>query len=174
MDHQVAEGRRQADAVLELGQLLAVGVGHRGAEVHRQVAGEVRLGLELFEVILVGLGVDVPVEVLEVVAGGVPAVLGEFHGKAVEGTGVQAGEEALDDELGAQVEPRHLADDFRTQVFFGGGHDAIVTELVFLQEQRPVRREEALVVALPHAVGFRREVAAQVHGDRCSTSTSSE
>ena len=29
VDHQVAQGRRQADGVLELGQLLPVGVGHR-------------------------------------------------------------------------------------------------------------------------------------------------
>jgi hypothetical protein len=45
----------------------------------------------------------VPVKVLDVVAGGVLAVLAELDGEAVEGTRVQAGEEALDDELGAQV-----------------------------------------------------------------------
>ena len=121
VDHQVAQRRRQADGVLELGQLLAVGVGHRGAEVHHQVAGDVGLGLELLEVILVGLGVDVPVEVLEVVAGDVLAMLGELDGEALERAGVQAGQEALDDELGAQVEPGDLADDLGPQVLLGVG-----------------------------------------------------
>ena len=126
MDHQVAERRRQADGVLELGQLLPVGVGHRRAQVHDQVAGDVGLGLELLEVILVGLGVDVPVEVLEIVAGDVLAVLGELDGEALKRAGVQAGEEALDDELGPQIEPGDLADDFGPQVFLGGSHAAII------------------------------------------------
>ena len=38
----------------------------------------------------------------------------------MERAGVQAGEEPLDDELGAQVEPGDLADDFGPQVLFGG------------------------------------------------------
>ena len=68
VDHQVAERRGQADAVLELGQLLAVGVAHRPGQVHHEVAGQVRLGLELLDVEPVGLGVDVPVDVGDVVA----------------------------------------------------------------------------------------------------------
>ena len=106
VDHQVAEGGGQADGVLELGQLLAVRCTAIDArQVHDQVAGDVRLGLELLDVVLVGLGVDVPVEVLEVVAGDVLAVLGELDREALERAGVQAGQEALDDELGPQVEP---------------------------------------------------------------------
>ena len=68
VDHQVAEGRRQADAVLELRQLLAVGVAHRAGEVHHQVAGQVGLGLKFLDVEPVGLGEDVPVDVGDVVA----------------------------------------------------------------------------------------------------------
>ena len=93
-------------AVVELGQFLAIGVGHRGAEVHRQVAGDVGLGLELFEVVFVGLGVDVPVEVLEVVAGDVLAVFGELDAEALERAGVQAGQKALDDEAGPRRSSR--------------------------------------------------------------------
>src|SRR5208337_3674384 len=122
VDHQVAERSRQADAVLELGQLLAVGVTHRPRQVHHQVAGQVGLGLELLDVEAVGLGVDVPVHIRNVVARGVLAVLGELHREALERAGMQPRDKALDDELGAQVQPRHLADDLGLQILFGGGH----------------------------------------------------
>jgi hypothetical protein len=68
VDHQVAQRRGQADRVVELGQLLAVRVAHRPAQVHHQIAGDVRLGLELLDVVLVRLGVDQPVDVLRIVA----------------------------------------------------------------------------------------------------------
>src|SRR5205807_296902 len=84
---------------------------------------DVRLRLKLLEVVLVGLGVDAPVEILQVIAGHVLAVLAELDGEAVERAGVQARQEALDDELGAQVEPGHLADDFGPQVFLRRAHD---------------------------------------------------
>ena len=120
VDHQVAERRGEADRVLELGQLLAIGVAHRPREVHHQVARQVRLGLEFLRVEAVGLGVDVPVDVRDVVAGRVLAVLGELDREAVERAGVQAGDEALDDELRPQVEPRDLADHLGLQILLGG------------------------------------------------------
>ena len=42
--------------------------------------------------------------------------------KPWNGTGVQALQKALHDELRAQIEPRDLADDLRLQIFFDGGH----------------------------------------------------
>ncbi len=120
VDHQVAQGRGQADAVLELRQLLAVGVAHRPGEVHHEVAGEVGLGLELLDVEPVGLGEDRPVDVGDVVARGVLAVLGELDREPLERAGVQPRDEPLDDELGAQVEPRDLADHLGLEVFLGG------------------------------------------------------
>ena len=99
VDHQVAQRGGQADRVVELGQLLAVGVAHRAAQVHHQVAGDVRLGLELLDVVLVGLGVDQPVDVLGIVAGRVLAMLAELDREAVERAGVQPLQETLDDEL---------------------------------------------------------------------------
>ena len=123
VDHQVAERRGQADRVLELGQFLAIGVAHRSRQVHHQVAGQVGLGLELLDVEAIGLGVDVPVDVRDVVARGVLAVLRELDREALERAGVQTRDEPLDDELGAEVEPGHLADDLGLQVLFGGsGH----------------------------------------------------
>jgi hypothetical protein len=55
---------------------------------------------------------------------GVFAVLAELDGEAVERAGVEALEEALHDELGAQVEPRDLADDLGLQILLNGGHGA--------------------------------------------------
>ena len=49
-------------------------------------------------------------------------MLAELDRKAVKRAGVQALQEALDDELRAQIEPRDLADDFGLEVFFDGGH----------------------------------------------------
>ena len=123
MNHQVAQRRGQADGVLEFGQLLPVGVGHRLTQVHDQVAGQVRFRFELLQVILVGLGEDVPIEVLQVVPGHVLAVLAEFDREALKGAGVQAREEALDDELRAQVEPSHLADDLGPEILLGRTHE---------------------------------------------------
>ena len=75
--------------VVELGQLLPVREAHRLAEVHHQVAGDVGLGLELLDVVLVGLGEDQPVDVLGVVAVRVAAVLAELDREAVKRAGVQ-------------------------------------------------------------------------------------
>jgi hypothetical protein len=46
-------------------------------------------------------------------------VLAELDGEAVERAGLQAGQEALDDEAGAQVEAGDLADDLGLQVLLG-------------------------------------------------------
>jgi hypothetical protein len=50
------------------------------------------------------------------------AVLAELDREAVKGRSMKTLQKALYDELRAQVEPRNLADDFRLQVFFNGGH----------------------------------------------------
>ncbi len=130
MDHQVAQRRRQADGVVELGELLAIGVGHRAGQVHHQVAGDVGLRLELLDVVLVGLGVDEPVDVVGIVPLRVLAMLAELHGEAVKRTRVQSLQETLHNELRAQVEPRDLSNDFRLQILFRGRHEMQLTRLV--------------------------------------------
>ena len=122
VDHQVAQRGGQADRVVELRQFLPIGVAHRAAQVHHQIAGDVRLGLELLDVILVGLGVDQPVDVLRIVAGRVFAMLAELDRKAMKRAGVQPVQKSLHDELRAQVQPLDLVDHFGLQIFFGGGH----------------------------------------------------
>jgi hypothetical protein len=66
-------------------------------------------------------------------------MLAELDGKTVERTGVQALEEAFDDELGAQVEPGNLADYVWLEVFFGGGHEGNVESSM---QRRTVSRNE--------------------------------
>ncbi len=120
VDHQVAQGRRQAHAVFELGQLLAVGVAHRPRQVHHQVARQVGLGLELLDVEPVRLGEHRPVDLGDVVPGRILPVLGELDREALERAGVQPRDEPLDDELGPEVEPGDLADHLGLQVLLGG------------------------------------------------------
>jgi len=121
LERDVAEGGGEGGGVVELGPVAAavgafgdagaggVGEGAR-AEVHgaggvdedEQV--EVGFLLVLFELEFVGAAEDFPVEVTEVVAGDVLAVLGELDAEASEGRAVQAGGEALDDHAGAKLE----------------------------------------------------------------------
>ena len=54
------------------------------------MAGEVRFFLELFQIILVGPAQRFPVEVAEVVARGIFAVLGELDGNAARPAAVYA------------------------------------------------------------------------------------
>ncbi len=131
MDHQVTERSCQANTVVELRQFLAIGVGHRGAEIHDQIAGHIGLGLELLQIILVGLGIDVPVEILQIIAGNVFAMFGKFNGESLKRTGMQTGQKTFDDELRLQIESSDLIDDFGTKILFGVGHEAILKALKF-------------------------------------------
>ena len=60
--------------------------------------------LELLDLELVGACVDLPVEVAEVVAGCVGAVLCELDGDAGVGGAVLPAHDALDDHFGAELE----------------------------------------------------------------------
>lgn len=101
MHHQVGQRRGEADRVVEFSQLLPVGVAHRLAEIHRQISGDIGLGLELLDVVLVGFRIDQPVNILRVVAGGIAAVFAELDGETLERAGMQSLQETFDDELGA-------------------------------------------------------------------------
>jgi hypothetical protein len=117
VNHQVRQRGCQADGVVELRQLLPVGVGHAFREVHQQIAGDVRLGLILLDVKAVGLGVDEPVDVFGIVPLRVPPVLAELDAEPVKRAGVHPAEKPLDDEPRPQIEPGDGLDDFGFQVF---------------------------------------------------------
>src|SRR5690606_4991795 len=92
--------------------------------IHQQVAGDVRLGLVLLDVVPVGFGVDEPVDVLGIIPLRVAAMLAELDAEAVKRAGVQAAQESLDDESRPQVEPADGADDFGSEVLLSGAHRA--------------------------------------------------
>ena len=106
------ERRGEADRIVELRQLLPVRESHRLAEVHAQIAGDVRLRLELLHVVLVGLREHQPVDVFWIVPRRLLAMLRELDGEAMKGAGMQSLQESLDDELRAEVKPFDLVDDF--------------------------------------------------------------
>ncbi len=70
---------------------------HRIADIHDHVAAQVGFFLELLDVKLVGFGPDFPVEMANVVARRVVAVLDEFDRMAKERAAVHAGDETFHD-----------------------------------------------------------------------------
>src|SRR5262249_60294516 len=77
---------------------------HRLAGIDQEPRDEVRFLLVLLQVEAVGAAVDFPVDVLDVVARGVLAVLGELDGEPVPRAAVPAGEVALDHLPGLQLQ----------------------------------------------------------------------
>ena len=69
---------------------------------------QVRFLLVLLDVIAIGLAVGAPVDVADLVAGIILAMLGELDAEALVGTLVDAGEEALDEVARDQREPAVL------------------------------------------------------------------
>ena len=91
MQHQVGQRRGRALGVFQLRHRRRVAlVAHALAGVQQQVADQVRLFLELLQVVLVGAAEDLPIEIAEVVAGRVLAVLGELDREAVERAAMHA------------------------------------------------------------------------------------
>ena len=97
-------------------------VAHAARDVAQQRAAEVRVFLELLDVVAVLLGPDLPVDVAQVVAAGVLAVLAELDRLAEVRAAVHAGEEALDDVPRAEIEPGDPLDRLRMQKSFGIVH----------------------------------------------------
>ena len=99
----VAQRCRDEARVIELAhRLRRVRHGRRSIEQDQQL----RIGFAAIalEEALLGAREDVPIDVAEVVALGVGAVLGEFLGEAEIGRAVEPGDEAIDDGLGDEVE----------------------------------------------------------------------
>ena len=130
---QVRQAGGDRAAVLVLGEGAAA-VAHRLADVHDQRRPQVGLGLELLDVKAVGLAPDLPVEVAEVVAADVLAVLDELDRVAEEPAFVHAGDEPLDHLLGAEVEPAGAGDCRRVE------EAARVVEVAFVRHGSLRRR----------------------------------
>ena len=105
LENQIRQRRRDELRVLQLGDVAPRGIGHRLAGIQEQIREQVGLLLVLLQVKLVGLGPDFPVDVADVVAGHVLAMLGELDGEAVVRAGMHPGDVALDHHARLQVQP---------------------------------------------------------------------
>ena len=77
---------------------------HGVAGVEEDGERTVGLAAVALEVHALGAGVDVPIDVAEIVAGGVGLVFGELLGEAEIGGAMEAGDEAVDYRLGDELE----------------------------------------------------------------------
>ena len=99
----VAERGGDEAGVIELGDAGGAEA-HGGGGVEEEEELGIGLALVAFEEAAVGAGEDVPIDVAEVVALGVGAILGEFLGEAEVRRAMESGDEAVDHGLGYQVE----------------------------------------------------------------------
>ena len=117
-NHQVGQRGSQANSIVELGQLLVVRVSHRRAQIHHEITRDVGFRFEFLDVVFVGFGKHLPIDILEIIAVRVFSVLAEFNAETVEWTGMQAVQKPLDHKLGPQIQPFDLVDDFGFKIFF--------------------------------------------------------
>ena len=97
-------------------------VAHAVRHVAQQRAAEVGVFLELFDVVAVLLRPDFPIDVAQVVAEGVLAMLAKLDRLAEVRTAMHAGEESLDDVPCAEIEPGDPLDRLRKQKSLGIVH----------------------------------------------------
>ena len=100
-NHQITERSGKADCIIEFCQILPVGVSHRLAKIHHEIANKVGLCLELFDVVLVGLRENQPVNIFGIVSRRILTVLAKLDRKTVKWAAMQALHEAFNDELRA-------------------------------------------------------------------------
>ena len=96
VQHQVRQRGGDVLGVLELARVLAL-VGHAAAGIDEQMGLQVGLFLVFLDVVAIGLAEGAPVDVADLVAGIILAMLGELDAEALVGALVDAGEEALDE-----------------------------------------------------------------------------
>ena len=105
----LGEAGAEADIVIECTGFVQMLL--RAGGVDDEVGAEVGLLLEALHVVLVELALGLPVEVAQLVAGRVLAVLGELDRLPVVGRAVEAGEHALGDRADAQLQAAELGED---------------------------------------------------------------
>src|SRR5262249_12196831 len=109
---EVAEGRGRGAGQIVLRDL-AGPVAHRFAGLDQKPADEVGFELVLLEVEAFGAAVDLPVDVADVIAGDVFAMLSELDREPVVLALVPAGDEPLDRLPGAQLQRADAGQGFR-------------------------------------------------------------
>ncbi len=110
VDGQIEERRGEVAGVIHF-------VDAMGAELHRVAGVEqdrqqaVGFAAKALQIHPLGSGVDVPIDVAEIVAGSVGAIFGELLAETEVGRAVQAGDEAIDHGLGDQIEAGDAGED---------------------------------------------------------------
>ncbi len=118
MNNRISEdGRKQLGIFQLVGR--AVAVEHRAAGVEQNMADEVRFLLVLLDGVAFRPAVAFPVDVANIVAGHIFAVLDEFDGEAAEGAFVIADAQSLDDGASLQAEGLCFRDHIRRQICGG-------------------------------------------------------
>ncbi len=92
---EIGDGRRSRARIFTLG-IRAGAVAHRPAHVEYEIATEVGLVFEPFDVIAIGARKQAPVEISRVVAGAILAVFAEFYREAMIGAAMDSFDESLD------------------------------------------------------------------------------
>ena len=117
----VSQAGRAGGPVIVLVPIAAVFHGLAGVE--NDGALEVGLFLVFLDIEAVGLGPDLPVDVADVVAGGIFAMRGEFHRKAVVGATVLPIDKPLHNEPRPHIQPLDAVERFGVQI--GGFGDVV-------------------------------------------------
>ena len=97
LDHEVRERGERRGPRTRASAMPPPANCHRRRRVEHEVDGQLRLLLELLDVVAVDLRVRLPVDVAQLVAGRVLLVLGELDRRAVHARAVHARQRALDD-----------------------------------------------------------------------------
>ncbi len=113
---------REQPRVCELRHAVGPGEPHRPAGVDGEVRDEIRRLAELLRVEAIGPREELPVDVLQVVAGTIVAVLAELRAVAVKRAPVQTGDGAVDGDAGDQLEIRNRRQHLRVERPRDAGH----------------------------------------------------
>ena len=109
---EIGERHGQEPAVVELGDAVRA-VAHGGAGIEHQRELRVGFAAIALQVSALGAGEDVPIDVAQIVAGRVGAILGEFLAESEVGRTMQARDKAVHHGLGDQVQVRDAGQERR-------------------------------------------------------------
>src|SRR5690554_3803670 len=101
---------------LGMGGFLALKI-HRTRGVHDHIGPKIGLVFVLFDIIFVGLGVDLPIDMANLMAGRIFGIFGEFDRPAVMRRAVHARENPLDQRLRLELHGAQLVEDGWVQKF---------------------------------------------------------
>ena len=115
--HQVRQCGGDVGGVFDFPDLTVRGIIHGLAAVEDEVRLQVRLFLELLDIVPVGLSVCLPVDMLDFVPRHVLAMFRELDAKAVVRTLMQTGDKAFNDKAGTEFHVGELCNNAGLKIF---------------------------------------------------------